>query len=576
MSHLLCTPVPILRARRTRRILHLLMRRALPLMLLAVAGCEATYMPGEALSPLEPDKPIVEEQKPIVTACTDTPTPGTAPLRRLSHEEYRNIVTDLFHDDALSRSVTKDFISDPVSLGFTNSARFLDVKLVMAQEYMKAAETLSTRAVAAANLPALAPCHATGDEACAKQVIETFVRKLYRRALTTDEVNTYLGIYRQGRASANFATGLEWVLLAAFQSPHFLYRAEVDGSLEQRAVAPVELASRLSFLLWRSMPDEALLAAAEAGQLTTKADVEREARRMLQDPKAERVFEFFEQWLDIDELPSMARNPAAFPGLDPALATNLREEARQFIKHTVLEDGASLQEVLTAPYTWVNGSLGAHYGFTGVSGAAFQKVSWTGGRRGGLFMLSGSIVSHDKQTRTSIVNRGLRVRTLLLCQTVPSPPDDVPLNLGPIDATASQGDRLAAHRTNASCAGCHSLLDPLGEPFETIDAVGRERVVDEGGHTIKTAGSIVNTETVNGKVTDGMDLMHKLSTAPEVRECFVRQLFRFGNGRLEEDADLCSRQRALESFSNNDWNVKELFVAMTQTDDFLFKPAVIR
>ncbi len=546
-------------------------------MLLVFAGCEATIVPGDDYVPSPPVVPPGEEPPtPIVTACSDAPTPGPAPLRRLSHEEYQNIVVDLLGDEALARTVTQDFISDPVSLGFRNSARFLDVKLVMAQEYMKAAETLSTRAVSTATLPTIAPCHATGDEACARRVIEGFVRKLYRRTLTTDEVNTYLAVYRQGRTGTNFATGVEWVLLAAFQSPHFLYRPEVDGSSEQRALSPVELASRLSFFLWRSMPDEALLTAAETGQLTTREDVERAARRMLTDEKAERVFEFFEQWFDIDELPSMARNPTTFPGLSPTLARDLREEARQFVKHAVLEDGASLKDLLTGQYGWVNGSLAAHYGLTGITGAAFQKVQWTSGKRGGLFMTSGSLISHDKLTRTSIVNRGLRVRTLLLCQTVPSPPDDVPLSLGPIDATFSQGDRLAAHRTNASCAGCHALLDPLGEPFENIDAVGRERTVDEAGRALKTAGSIVNTQNVNGPVTDGMDLMNTLAGSAEVQECMVRQLFRFGHGRSEETADLCSRQRALEAFSNNAWNVKELFVAMTQTDDFLFKPTVTR
>lgn len=577
MSQVLCTPVPILRGEMRRRILHSSMRRALPLVLLAITGCEAIIVPGEAEAPLKPVTPVepqLEPVKPIVTACTDSATPGTAPLRRLSHDEYRNVIGDLFGDPTLARDVTKDFITDPTSLGFTNSARFLDVKLVMAQEYMKAAETLSTRARSSAVLPTIAPCHATGDEACARTVITNFVGKLYRRPLAPAEIDTYLALYRQGRTGADFATGVEWVLLAAFQSPNFLYRPEVDGALTQRAVSPYELASRLSFFLWRSMPDETLLTAAAEGRLLTKADVEREARRMLQDDKAERIFEFFEQWLDIDELPSMARDPVAFPGLSSSLAADLREETRQFVKHTVLEEGATLETLLTSPTSYVNQRLATHYGLSGVSGTDFQKVQWTSGKRGGLFMLSGSIISHDKQTRTSIVNRGLRVRTLLLCQTVPSPPDDVPLSLGPIDANFSQGDRLAAHRTNASCAGCHSLLDPLGEPFEGVDAVGRERVVDEAGRALKTAGSIVNTENVNGAVSDGLDLMHTLASAPEVRECVVRQLFRFGNGRIEEEADLCSRQRALEAFSNSGWNVKELFVAMTLTDDFLNKPAV--
>ncbi len=530
-------------------------------------------LPGDPPDTPQPPDPPVE--LPIVTACGDAPTPGSAPLRRLSHEEFHNIVVDLFHDEALARAVTQDFISDPVSLGFRNSAHFLDVKPVMAQAYLKAAEALSARAVSAAVLPTLAPCHATGDLACATQLIDGFVSRLYRRPLTADERARFRTLFEQGRAGADFKTGVEWVLLAAFQSPHFLYRPEVEGPSTARALTPNELANRLSFLLWRSMPDEALLAAAATGHLETRADVEREARRMLTDEKAARLFEFFEQWLDIDELSSMTRNPAAFPGLSPTLAADLREEARQFVAHTVFEEEGSLERLFTSPSTWVNGALAQHYGLSGVTGAAFQRVEWPGARRGGLFMTSGSLVSHDKETRTSIVNRGVRVRTLLLCQTVPAPPDNVSLSLGPIDEQFTQGERLAAHRSNPSCAGCHTLIDPLGEAFEHLDAVGRERTLDEAGRPVVTAANVQGTRTVDGPVADGMEFMHRLASSRELQECTVKQLFRFGHGREEETADLCSRQRVLQHFKDSGWNVRELFVALTLTDDFLNKPEVL-
>jgi hypothetical protein len=553
------------------------MRRLVPWVLVAVAGCEGTFV-GATGNPLSPDSPSLtpippESTEPIVTACTDTPTPGPAPLRRLSHEEYQNALVDLFGDEALARQATRDFVPDPVSLGFRNAARFLDVKPVLLQSYQAAAELVASEVVK--NLPALVRCDPAGGEACARTFIQDFVRRAYRRDLSREEVDRYLAVFRAGATGASFATGIESVVSAVLQAPNFLYRPEVEGDLSRtQPVAPFELASRLSFFLWQSIPDEALLDAAREGRLITKADVEREARRMLADPKARRLFNFFEQWLDVDELVGLRRDAAVFPGLNPSLAALLREEAREYVTRTVLDGDGSLEDLLTGEFSFVNGPLAQHYGLSGISGNAFQRVAWTSGKRGGFFMISGALVSHDKQTRTSIVNRGLRVRTLLLCQNIPAPPNNVPLNLGPIDATASQGDRLAAHRSEPACAGCHNLLDPLGEPFENIDAVGRERTVDEGGNPVKTAGMITGTRTLDGAVADGLALMKKLASSDEVRECLVTQAFRFVAGREEQQADLCSRQRTLQVFKDANWNVKELFVAMTQTDDFLMKPAI--
>lgn len=551
---------------------------------LLLVGCEGTLVgdltPGPVGvdpttgAPVRPNEqlPGPELEEPIVTACTGSPTPGSVPMRRLSHEEYEHALEDLFGNAALAEQVTRSFIADSVSLGFRNGARFLDVKPVMMQKYQDAAETVAAQVTSTANLPRLVPCPTSQGEACARQAIEQLVRRAYRRPPTQGDLDRYLAVWRSGAMGADFRTGMEWVVQTVLQAPKFLYRLEVDVDAPGlRPLAPYELASRLSFLFWQSGPDDALLEAARTGRLTSAADVEREARRLLADPKAQRVFNFFEQWMDIDEL-DVKRDPAAFPGLPTTLTGLFREEARQFVRHAVLEGNGTFETLFTSPVTFVNGDLARHYGLQGIQGATWQRTTFTSGLRGGLFMNSAALISHDKQSRTSIVNRGMRVRTQLLCQTVPAPPDDVPLNLQPIDGQNSQADRLAQHRTNPNCSGCHSLLDPLGEPFENVDAVGRERTRDEGGRAVKTAGEIVSTADADGTVSDGMDLMRKLVKSQQTKECLVTQLFRFEHGRQEEAADLCSRQRTLQRFKDANWNVRELLVAMTQTDDFLLKP----
>lgn len=557
-----------------------------------LVGCEGSIMgpklagpvgvnpaTGEPLpvpiTPVTPVTPMPMEPGPIVTACTPSPTPGSAPMRRLSHEEYTHAVEDLFGNATLARQVSTGFLTDSVSLGYSNGARFLDVKPVMMQKYQDAAETVAAQVTSTANLPRLVTCQTSQGETCARTSIERLLLRAYRRPAPVADVDRYLAVWRAGSTGADFRTGMEWVVATVLQAPKFLYRVEVDApTTATRALGAYELASRLSFLFWQSGPDDALLDAARMGSLATAADVEREARRMLADPKAERVFNFFEQWMDVDEIQSMRRDATIFPGLSTTLTSLFHEEARQFVKAAVLTGDGTFETLMTSPVTFVNGDLARHYGMTGITGTTWQRTSFTSGQRGGLFMNSAALISHDKQSRTSIVNRGMRVRTQLLCQTVPAPPDDVPLNLAAINGEFSQADRLAQHRTNPSCSGCHALLDPLGEPFETLDAVGRERSRDEGGRAIPTTGEIVASRDADGRVTSAMDLMRKLSNSDEARECMVTQLFRFSHGRQEEASDLCSRQRALEKFKDSQWNVRELYVAMTQTDDFLFKPGV--
>lgn len=501
--------------------------------------------------------------------CSNPNVLGEAPVRRLSHEEYVNSVVDAFGSAAVTAAVNKaaaDFITDPISLGFRNNANFLDIKPLLAQQYQSAAEAVA--AAASANLTQVLPCAATAGDTCADQYVTRLGRRLYRRDLTSDEKALAMAAYGKGKAY-DFAAGIEFATAALLQSPKFLFRFEVDTGTPGtvRALGPDELATRLAALVWHSIPDDALLAAAKGGMLATKEDLAREAARMLADPKAQRQFHFFEEWLNLDELGSTARNVTTFPGLDPKLPDYQRAEAQALVKAVLVDGDAKYSTLLKAPYTFVNGALATHYKIAGVTGTAFQKVDQPAGRMG-LLMQGGAMTVHDKETRTSIVRRGVGFRTDLLCQTIDAPPDNVDLNLGPIDQGLSQAERLAQHRTNAACAGCHGRIDPVGQFFETIDAVGRLRATDENGKSIVTSGELTAAEDLTGTYADGAALMGKLGDSAIGRNCFVTQLYRFSMARKEDKTDLCSTTTLRDRFAQSGGDIRDLLVAITQTNDF--------
>ena len=501
----------------------------------------------------------------------DAPTPGPMPSRRLSHVEYRYAIEDLFGRPQLASAAAAKLTADPTSLGFSNSATLLDVKPVLGQQYMEAAEAVAEGLVT--DLGSVLPCNPAGAElSCATQFIRTVGARAYRRPLTSAEEAEFVAGYQALRAEFDFKTGIEWVIATVLQSPNFLYRVELDGQGETgvRPLKGEELAQRLSFLIWHSGPDDALKAAAAEGRLSTPEDVERETRRMLDDPRGARFLNFFLEWLDVDKLGTYAREPGVFAGLPQDIKELFRQETQAFVRHVVFEQKAGLNELLTADYTFANDRLAQHYGLAPVSGSQFQKVSLPAGRRG-VWMQGGPLTAHDKSTRTSIVNRGIRARTALLCHNIPAPPDNVSLTLGPIDQSASQAERLEQHRVNPTCAGCHALIDPLGQTFEHLDAVGRLRATDEAGRPVDTTGEVTSTRDADGPVEDGEALMLKLAESRQVRACFVTQMFRYTFGREEKGFDACAQKQAMDRFEASGWDVRELVVGLVRSDAFLYR-----
>lgn len=492
----------------------------------------------------------------------------------MSNAEYRNTLNDLFAAvpgfDAVVTEATRDFPAEAESLGFRNNAAFLTVQTLTAKKYLDAAELIAQRAAKSAGV---VPCTPTAgkEEACGSSFIADFGTRAFRRPLQAEETERFEALFQQALASYGFTTAVEWVIFSFLQSPAFLYRVELGQPTQDLVTRPlpVEMASRLSYLFWQSAPDAELLQAAEDGKLESAEQLEAQARRLLADPRSERLFQYFAEWLDIDVLDDFSRDAAVFPGLPANLPALYAAETQTFVQSLLSRSDGSFGELVSAPYTFANKALATHYGLAGARGDAFVRVAAP--ERSGV-LTQAMLLVHDKPYRTSIVRRGLKLRTDFLCQLVPAPPNDVSLDLEALSPTLSQRDRLEQHRANPSCAGCHALLDPLGLVFENFDAVGRFRSQDEAGRPILAASEIGATRDLDGSVRDARELGTKLAQSAEARDCYVTQTFRFFFGRDVEPADACSMAALRAAFERSELSLSELLVALTKTDAFMYRP----
>lgn len=332
--------------------------------------------------------------------------------------------------------------------------------------------------------------------------------------------------------------------------------------------AGYEMASRLSYLLWQTMPDAELFRAARAGELENPEKIDAQVKRMLASPKAFRVYEFFEQWLNLDELASVSRDAEVYPEFNPHLTELLAAEGRSFV-YELLSTGGTLRDLFSADFTVANRELALHYGLSDVpEDTKFVKVQAPG--RSGVLTQAGLIV-HDHAASTSMVRRGLKLRTELLCQTVPAPPADVDVSPPVINGELTQRERLNQHRTEASCASCHHLLDPVGAVFDGFDALGRARTSDEAGAAIEIGGDVIGSRDMDGHYDSVPALGVALANSQEVQRCVVRQAFRFFYGRELTIADTCAAEQIMQGFSSGGFRLGDLILGLTRSDQFLFR-----
>jgi hypothetical protein len=409
------------------------------------------------------------------------------------------------------------------------------------------------------------------EDASARRILATLMRRAYRRPVTREELQGPLELYNHIRTEGgNFDAGIELAVSAVLVSPQFLFRIEQEPAgipaKTPYRVSDLELASRLSFFLWSSIPDDELLEAAIAGKLHQPATLERQVRRMLADTRASAlVTNFAEQWLHLRNLESMTPDMRLFPDFDDNLRQAFRRETELFFE-SILREDRSVRELLRANYTFLNERLARHYGIPHVYGTRFRRVAldrsdW----RGGLLRQGSILTVTSYATRTSPVRRGKWILDNLLGVPPPPPLPDVPaLKDNTVDGRLSVRERVAEHRSNAACASCHNLMDPIGLSLEKFDAVGRRRAI-EAGTPIDASGGLPDGSTFAD--VDGLE--SALLTRPELFVgTFAEKLLTFALGRGIEYYDRPAVRKIVRDARAQDFRVSSIVLGVVQSQPF--------
>lgn len=458
---------------------------------------------------------------------------------------------------------------------FSNGSDGLQMSPPQVEQLWSLAADLASRA--ARSPGALAACLAArlDDRACVASFVSDFVGRAFRRPLAPAERDAYLAFWDREVAARGAAAALEQLLRGVFMSPHFLYRTELgaEGAAGARVALTVpERAAALSYFLSDGPPDAELSRAANEGRLATAADLEAQARRLLSaPPTAQGLLRFFTEHLRADAIKTLTKDAKAFPTFTPQLADEMARETSRFIENVLWSGDGRLGTLFTAQFSTVSKGLATLYGATAPP-MDFARVALPAGQRTGLLTQASFLAREASATDSDAVKRGLFLRKTFLCSPPPPPPPNVNAVPPPPDGATTQRERLGRHDQDPTCAGCHSLIDPLGLPLEMYDAVGRYRTKD-AGKPIDARGAIVGTPASDGPVADTVELGARLAASPDARACLARKLFRYAQGRTERDDDAGWLQDFTRAFDQSGGDVRALAVALTTSDSFTTRAA---
>ena len=503
---------------------------------------------------------------------------GKLAVRRLSHSQYNHTVRDLLQDQTLpaNRFPKEDFVR-----GFKNQTEGLGISPLQAEAYGKAAERLAVAAFRGGDHLGLLPREPSSltDERCAKEFVEQFGLKAFRRPLTEEESTVYTTLFLADAArTGDYLSGGRIVVEAMLQSPHFLFRVERGPD---SPFAQYELASRLSYFLWDTMPSEAMLQAAGAGELASAEQVEFWARRLLEDPRAKTAMEeFLAQWVRFDRVLEATRS-RRYREFNGEVAAAMMEETTRLFNHLVWDD-QNFMEFYTADYTFLSTELAKIYDMPPPS-SEFARVSYpVDSGRAGVLGHGSFLVATSKPSETSPTERGLFVRNHFLSHEVPAPPPGVSTSLPEIseDKPMTNRERLAIHLNSEACASCHRLIDPIGFGFEQYNPIGSFQkqmslVVGSGreGKEIEldldTSASIQGI--ANSDFSTPKELGRVLAESEASQRAIVKQLFRYAFGRQETLGDRPVIDAALSDFRNANYRFRELIVSLVTSELFLQK-----
>jgi hypothetical protein len=497
-------------------------------------------------------------------------------VRRLTATEYVNTIQDTLGVD-ISAEAAAHLPAELRSEGFSNSAAALLVTFDHVEAYHDLATVIVQRIP---DLPGLISAHTSCTdfaEACETELTANLGLELWRRPLTDEELASFGGIFDTVQEEGETFTDAGGLLVQALlQTPPFLYRLEDEyptgGSLgEIRALDDWEIATRLSYLVLGSSPDQALLAAASAEQLHTPEQIEAQVRRLLELPRArETSLRYVEDWLALSGLLNLNRDPAIYPGFTTELGAAMREETLALADELLWEQRAPIESLLTADFTYASPELAAFYGFTD-PGPGLQRYDLSDAEhRLGLLTQAGVLAINGHGNRPSIVERGLFVLGGMMCGSVVAPPANVDTSMADLEPDQSARYYSQARLDNATCASCHSQFDSLGYAFEPFDGVGQWQETDEFGNALQQDGWYF--EKPGGDpipYADAREFAQLLATSERVYECVaVRKPLQFAVGRPLESEDACRTEGVALALAETDGSYQELMVAIATHDAF--------
>ena len=509
----------------------------------------------------------------------DNDTPAAAsPLSRLTSEQYAATLRDLFAPIAVPE------VSLPANLtveGFENNAGTQTPGAALIDALHASAVAVASAAMKSqADLLGCAPKARAEEDACASAFVAKFAGRAFRRPAAAAEVADLIKLYTELRSdgTTDFAAAMTLVIEAVLQEPDFVYRVEIGtpiaGDAGRVALTPHEVASRLSYLLWNTMPDEALFAAAESGELATTDGVEKQARRLLADPRAHAaVLKFHSEWLRFSKMSAITKDAAMFPAFTPATAAAMRASAEQYVDSIFFGEG-TLTALLTDTHAWVDDDLAAIYGVAPPGGAGLKLVSVDPKQRSGILTNAGLMAGFAHDTSDSPVLRGVWVLDRFLCNVPPPPPANV--NTTPPAGTTGKPmttrERFATQHEQGSCAGCHHTIDGVGFGFEHYDAVGAWRTTDSDLPVDATGWIGEGNGDVAGEFDGAVELGHKLAASSSVHACVTSSWMRYALGVDHKGIDKKGLAPVLEAFEKSQLKLPELVVALAKSDAFRTRP----
>jgi hypothetical protein len=503
------------------------------------------------------------------------PSQEVATLRRLTQEEYRNSIADIFGPEIEVRGVFEPTIR--VGGLQAASTTVLSVTPVGFESFTKMADSIAVQ-VSAEKYRSKLPCAPkdakAADDACTGQILSHYGMMLFRRPLASDEVKSRVALARTlAEKQKDFYAGLRYGLASLLQASDFVFRKEVAvpaADKKSYTLDPYSRATRLSYLLWNSTPDHELLDAAQKGELNTQAGLEKQVDRLMASPRLEvGMRAFFNDMMELDTFDTVSKDSILYPKWGSAIANSAKEETLRTIIGLTLKENGDVRDLMTTKKTYINRNLAAIYqlpfSFSG-DWVPYQFAPDSG--RSGLLTQVSMLAMFSHPGRSSPTKRGVALMDILLCEPTPAPPANVDFSVvnDTSGALKTVRERLMAHATNPTCASCHNHSDPIGLTLEGFDTIGGRRT-KENGAVIDVSAAIKGD-----KFAGGEGLGKYLHDNPKFPACVARKLFAYGRGENSEDVSASAFKASYKAFTDSGYHLKTLIKGMAASPEFYGAP----